>query len=73
MKIEGTIQFIFKQTQKNKNKHLRIYYLCRKLKFNCNLNITEKETVAIYNEDDEIAMESVEVMKTGKTTTITFG
>lgn len=37
------------------------------------MNITEKETVAIYNEDDEIAMKSVEVMKTGKTTGITFG
>lgn len=33
----------------------------------------EKETVAIYNEDDGIAMESVEVMKTGRTTAITFG
>lgn len=37
------------------------------------MNITEKETVAIYNEDDGIAMESVEVMKTGRTTAITFG
>eukprot|EP00105_Crassostrea_gigas_P042271 XP_019926419.1 PREDICTED: uncharacterized protein LOC105337013 [Crassostrea gigas] len=33
----------------------------------------EKETVAIYNEDDGIAMGSVEVMKTGRTTGITFG
>lgn len=37
------------------------------------MNIAEKETVAIYNEDDRIAMKSVEVMKTGKTTGITFG
>lgn len=33
----------------------------------------EKETVAIYNEDDGIAKGSVEVMKTGRTTGITFG
>lgn len=35
--------------------------------------ITEKETVAIYNEDDGIAMKSVEVMKTGRTTGTTLG
>lgn len=43
----------------------------RKIKFNCNLNIAEKEIVEVYNEDDGIYKKMV--MKTGRTTGQTFG
>lgn len=37
------------------------------------MNIPEKETVEIYNEDDELSEKMVKVTKIGRTTGITFG